>query len=73
MDTVNLWTSALPRELKTHFEDFYRYLSQVNDGTMNVDALLATPYVVTDNSPHWPPITSAEIGWAFLKQFKKID
>lgn len=44
MDTVNLWTSALPRELKTHFEDFYRYLSQVNDGTMNVDALLATPY-----------------------------
>ena len=28
-------------------------------------------YVVTDNSPHWPPVTSAEIGWPFLKRFWK--
>lgn len=30
-------------------------------------------YVVTDNSPHWPPVTSAEIGWPFLKRFRKDD
>lgn len=39
----------------------------------NHQGLPVFQYVVTDNSPHWPPITSAEIGWAFLKQFKKID
>lgn len=26
-------------------------------------------YIVTANAPHWPPVTAAELGWAFVKQF----
>ena len=28
-------------------------------------------YIATENSPHWPPVTTAELGWDFLKQFRR--
>lgn len=28
-------------------------------------------YIVTENAPHWPQVTAAELGWNFVKQFRR--
>jgi pimeloyl-ACP methyl ester carboxylesterase len=37
----------------------------------NRDGLDAFQYIVTENNPHWPQVTAAELGWAFLKRFRR--
>lgn len=57
---------------KEETRDLYGVKHHIVD-ILDRDGLDVFRYIVTDNSPHWPPVTTAELGWAFLRRFRRED